>query len=255
MEPSPIPAPTLTSAPTPVPRRDDYATFDQLFAKGASAVLGGEHGIEVPPEQGGRRYGVSAVLRPDPQAAAAIEAVARDAAAVAGAGHWLTGAADSSHLTMRALEWPRGEQVGSEDPCVERYVAALRTALVGIGPLEFTVTGLTLTTLSVMACALPVGDAPDRLSAAFAEALGPDAWFEHDLGFHRGIWYLNVLHFAAPIRQPRALVDWVAERRTGTPVPVRVPEVEIVAWRFTGAGMTPVRLAAVAVPETCRDWA
>ena len=233
-------------AQTQLPRRDNRATFDRLFAEGAEAVLSGEHGIELPPEQGGRRYGVSAVLRPDPAAAAAIEVVAREAAAVAGPGHWLTGAAHSSHLTMRAREWPRAERVVDGDPCVERYAAALRTAMTGIGPLEFTVVGLTLTRLSVMACALPAGDGPDLLSAAYTEALGPDAWLENDLGFHRSIWYLNLLHFAAPIRQPRALVDWVAERRTGTPITVRVPEIQIAAWRFTGAGMTPVRLAAVA---------
>lgn len=234
--------------PSSIPRRDNHETFDQLFAEGAAAVLAGEHRIEVPPEGGGRRYGVSAVLRPDPGSAAALEVVAREAAAVAGDGHWLTGAVRSSHLTMRALEWPRDEQVPSGDPCVARYVAALRTAVRDVGPLAFTVTGLTLTTVSVMACALPVDDAPDRLSAAYAEALGPDAWLERDLGFHRSIWHLNVLHFAAPVQHPRALVDWVADRRTCTPIPVRVAEIEIAAWRFVGDGMTPVRLAAVPAP-------
>ncbi|NUR31469.1 MAG: hypothetical protein HOV83_37465, partial [Catenulispora sp.] len=58
--------------PPPIPRRTNQATFDQLFAEGAEAVLTGTHGIEVPPEHGGRRWGVSALLRPDATAAAAL---------------------------------------------------------------------------------------------------------------------------------------------------------------------------------------
>jgi hypothetical protein len=92
-----------------------------------------------------------------------------------------------------------------------------------------------------MACVLPADDAPDRLSAAYAAALGADDWLES--GFRREIWYLNILHFAAPVRDPRALIDWVADRRACAPIPLRVSEVEIAAWRFTGAGMAPRRLA------------
>ncbi|MBW8807025.1 MAG: hypothetical protein JF587_24705 [Catenulisporales bacterium] len=229
-----------------MPRRINHATFDQLFAEGAEAVLSGEHGIEVPPADGGRRWGVSVLLRPEAEAALALEALARDAGAVAGDGHWLTGAAHSSHLTVRALEWPRPGEVPANDPSVARYAAALRTAMADIGSLAFDVVGLTLTRLSVMACAMPVGEAPDRLSAALAEALGEDAWLERGIAFHRSIWYLNLVHFAAPIepRRARALVDWVAGRRALGPIRVRVAGVEVAAWRFTGTGMTPRRLAA-----------
>lgn len=234
--------------PAPIPRRTNQATFDQLFAEGAEAVLAGSHGIEIPPEQGGRRWGVSALLRPDATAAATVEALARDAATVAGDGHWLTGATHSSHLTIRALEWPRPDPVPADDPPVRRYTAALHHALTDIGPLTFDITGLTLTRLSVMACALPTDDASDRLSAAYAKALGPDAHLETTLGLHRSIWYLNLLHFAAPIQHPQPLVDWVAARRSVTPIPLPIARVEVAEWRFTGSGMAPVCLAAVPMP-------
>lgn len=228
----------------PLPRRTNRAIFDHLFAEGAAAVAAGSHGRQEVPGEGGRRWGVSALLRPDPGAAASLEALAREAAAVAGDGHWLTGSAATSHLTVRAMEYPR-DDIRDDDPRVVRYAAALRAAVVGVGPLRFDVVGLTLTPLSVMACATPVGDAPDRLSAGYAAALGPDAWLEQ--GFRRDIWYLNILHFAAPVRDPRALIGWVADRRALPPVPVRVTEVEIATWRFTGTGMTPIRLAASAL--------
>lgn len=224
----------------PLPRRTERATFDQLFADGAAALAAGSHGVQVAPPGDGRRWGVSVVLRPDPEAAASLEALAHEAAAVAGDGHWLTGAAENSHLTVRALEWPRAD-IGDDDPCVARYATALRTAVAGVRPLTFAVTGLTLTPLSVMACAVPADDTADRLSAAYAAALGPDAWLEKE--FRRDLWYLNVLHFAAPVTRARALIDWVAERRASAPMALRVTEVEIAAWRFTGSGMTPRRLA------------
>jgi hypothetical protein len=203
--------------------------------------MSGSHGIEVSPAEGGRRWGVSVLLRPDRTAAASLEVLAREAAAVAGDGHWLTGAAHSSHLTMRALERPR-DGIPDDDACVARYAAALRSAVVDVGPLTFDVIGLTLTRLSVMACAFPIGDAPDRLAAAYAAALGPDAWFEKD--FRRDIWYLNLVHFAAPVGNPQALIDWVADRREVPPIRLRVTEVEVATWCFTGAGAVPRRLAA-----------
>jgi hypothetical protein len=225
----------------PLPRRTNRAIFDQLFTEGAAALAAGSHGLQEVPAEGGTRWGVSVLLRPDPGAAAALETLARDSAAVAGDGHWLTGSMANSHLTMRALEYPR-DDIRDDDPCIARYADALRTAVAGVGPLSFEVIGLTLTPLSVMACVLPVGEVPDRLSAAYADALGPDAWLERE--FRREIWYLNILHFAAPVPDPRALIDWVAERREVTPIPVRVTEIEIATWQFTGSGMAPRRLAA-----------
>ncbi|WP_194919921.1 hypothetical protein [Catenulispora rubra] len=222
-------------------RRTKRATFDQLFAEGAEALADGSYGIQVVPAEGDQRWGVSALLRPDSRAAVSVEALTCEAVAIAGDGHWLTGAVGNSHLTMRALEYPR-DDIGDDDPRVARYADALRAASVGVRPLTFEVTGLTLTRLSVMACALPVDEAADRLSAAYAQALGPDAWLEKE--FHREIWYLNLVHFAAAIRDPHRLIRWVAERRRVAPIRLRVTELEIATWRFTGTGMTPRRLAA-----------
>ncbi|MEY9858912.1 hypothetical protein ABH935_004535 [Catenulispora sp. GAS73] len=225
----------------PLLRGTDGATFDRLFAEGAEALATGSYGIQVVPAEGDRRWGVSALLRPDSRAAASVETLTCEAVAVAGDGHWLTGAVGNSHLTMRALEYPR-DDVEDDDPSVARYADALRAASVGVRPLTFEVTGLTLTRLSVMACARPVDEAADRLSAAYAQALGPDAWLEKE--FHREIWYLNLVHFAAAIRDPHRLIRWVAERRRVAPIRLRVTEVEIASWLFTGTGMTPRRLAA-----------
>jgi hypothetical protein len=54
---------------------------------------------------------------------------------------------------------------------VARYSAALRTAVNGTGLLRFSVTGLTLTPVCVMACAIPADKGADDLVEAYGRAL------------------------------------------------------------------------------------
>lgn len=224
------------------PRLVSHEAFDRLFAEGQSAVRAGKHGVQGRPVEGGARWGLSALLRPDAAAAEVLAEVTRQAADVAGGDHWLTGAAASSHLTLRSLE-PWRHMIAADDPLVRRYAAALAVAVDGIGPLPFTVVGLTLTRSSVMACAVPANDAADRLAAAFSEALGSDGWHENE--FIREFWYLNLVHFADAIQAPEKLIGWVADRRDREIATVVVDEVQLTQWQYAGSGMLP-RSVAVA---------
>ncbi|BEL10467.1 hypothetical protein Q0Z83_086580 [Actinoplanes sichuanensis] len=49
-------------------------------------------------------WGLSVLLRPDPASLEDLADTAHDAARIAGGSHWITGAKDSAHLTMRTLE-------------------------------------------------------------------------------------------------------------------------------------------------------
>lgn len=118
------------------PRQSGLAGFDRLFAEGRQALLTGTHRMESAPADGGQRWAVGAVLRPDPQAAEAIERAAKAAAAVVGTNHWLAGAARSSHLTLRrGLERYR-RPILPGDPRVPRYAAALRSVAKATGPVR-----------------------------------------------------------------------------------------------------------------------
>lgn len=210
--------------------------FERLFTAGRAAVLAGEHQVQEPPFEGGRRWGFSALLRPDAASAAVLEEVAREAVDAAGGGHWLTGTAARSHLTVRCLEHWRAA-VDADDPAVRRYAAALATATAGIRPLRFRVVGLTLTPSSVLACAVPsCGDA-DRMAGAFAQALGPDGWLERDFG--RDLWYLTLVHFTEAIKEPERLVAWVAERRAREVTEVVADEVQLAQFVLDGEAMVP----------------
>ena len=221
-------------------------TFSRLHAEGQQALLNGTHRRESQPAEGSSRWGIGAVLRPDPAAAHVIGQAAIAAAAIIGEHHWLAGAAGRSHLTLHAGIEPYRPAVPPADPMVPRYAAALRSAATGIGPIRFTVTGITLTPISVMACAAPVGTAADDLAAAFSAALSAQGCGGNAAG--PGIWYLNLVYYTGPVRSPHALIDWVDARRQTKITDLLVTGIQLVRWRYTSAGMTPVVLAAAVPP-------
>ncbi|GIG58094.1 hypothetical protein Lfu02_24660 [Longispora fulva] len=216
--------------------------FDDLYEKGRTAVLAGQHYTETPPVDGGPAWGLSVVVRPSPTLAARMAAVAAEALTLAGPGHWPTGNAHSSHFTLRCLETYR-TGVPASDPMVGRVGDALRKAVVGLRPFRLEVTGLTLTPGSVMACAEADGDTAELLKDRLGEALGADGHYE--AGFRRAIWYANLVHFAAPIAEPACLVDWVGERRRLHLGEVLITEVELLRWDDDGSQMVPAVFEAV----------
>jgi len=220
------------------------ARFERLFAEGREALLAGTHRVESPPADGQARWGIGAALRPDPAAAAVIEDCARQAAAVIGGSPWLAGATQSSHLTLRAGLEPYRSCVPDGDRQTARYAAALRHATRGAAPLRFAVTGLTLTPVSVMACAAPAGSAAGELAAAFGAAL-PALNGQAAPGRTPDFWYLNLAYFTGPVRQPGRLIDWVAARRSVWLTSITVTEVQLMRWRHTRTGMVPVPLCSI----------
>ncbi|HWS37195.1 MAG TPA: hypothetical protein VN408_31250 [Actinoplanes sp.] len=213
--------------------------LDRLFVDGRAAVSAGTHGVQTPPDEGGPRWGLSVLLRPDPASSENLASTAHEAARIAGGSHWITGAKDSTHLTMRTLE-PWRETVAPDDVLMNRYANALAVAAAQVGPLRFDVVGLTLTPGSVMAHAVPVDGQADRLADAYTDAMGADGWYENSRGVLRDFWYLNLLHFADAIQHPDRLIAWVAERRDHDIAAVVVNEMQLVHWRFSGNGMRPV---------------
>ena len=226
----------------PAPPTAQPPGFDRLFAEGQHAVRTGTHQTEGAPADDGPRWAIGAMLRPDPQAARTIEQVAKAAAAVVGANHWLAGAARSSHLTLRRHLEPRRRHVSPADPLVVRYAAALRSAAKATGPVRFTVTGLTLTPISVMAAAVPADTAADDLAAAFDRALHAQGC--RDAGAIPALWYVNLAYFTGPVRDPEELIGWVQARRLMHIVDVRITGLQIARWQHTATGMVPIVLAS-----------
>jgi hypothetical protein len=228
----------------PAPPAARLAGFERLHAEGRRAVLAGTHQVECVPANGGPRWAAGAVLRPDRRAARAIEQVARTAAAVVGAGHWLAGAARSSHLSLRRHLEPRRRPIWAGDRLVARYAAALRAAAKSSGPVRFAVAGLILTPVSVMARAIPADAAADDLATIFDAAL-------HAGGCHQAgspvLWYVNLVYFTGPVQGPDELAAWTEARQQMKVTDVRVTEMQIVRWQYTTTGMMPVALASASL--------
>jgi hypothetical protein len=216
--------------------------LDALHAAGRQALRTGTYRVECTPTDGGPRWAVGAVLRPDFHAARTIDQVARAAATMVGANHWLAGAARSSHLTLRRHLEPCRRQVSPADPLIVRYAAALRSAAKATGPVGFSLTGLILTPISVMAAAVPADTAADDLAAAFDAALHAEGC--RDAGAIPGLWYVNLAYFTGRVRDGDELIDWVEARRAMHVADVRVTRLQIVRWQYTATGMVPIGLAS-----------
>lgn len=225
----------------------DDGKFGRLFAEGRAALLAGAHQVQFAPADGDPRWGVSAILRPDPDATAEIERVALEAASVVGPDHWLPGCAATAHLTVRARLEPHRAAIPDDDPLAARYATALRKAASDPRPMSFTLTGLTLTPVSVMACAAPAGSAADELADAFADQLAAAGL--PGIGRPGDIWYVNLVYFTGPVRDAAALVDWVAARRDVAITDLRVTEIQLTRWRYAGDGMAAVPMVSIKVPE------
>lgn len=226
----------------PALRATRLSAFERLHAEGRQSVLTGTHQVERAPAIGGPRWAVGAVLRPDLPAAQAIEQVARAAAAVVGANHWLAGAARSSHLSLRRRLEQRRRPISAGDRLVARYAAALRAAAKSTGPVRFAITGLILTPVSVMACATPADAAADDLAATFEAAEGC-----YEAGLMPVLWYVNLVYFTGPVRAADELAAWTEAREQVKVTDVQVTEMQIVRWQYTTAGMMPVVLASASL--------
>ncbi|BFP54630.1 hypothetical protein OG554_15900 [Streptomyces griseus] len=215
--------------------------FTELFEQGRDALLSGDVPCQEPPSEGGGRWGLTVVLRPESSVARQMERVTAEAMAVAGGSHWPTGAGASSHFTVRTLERYR-PIIPKDDERVLRYQAALRQASARVGTIRLELTGLTLTPASVMLCASPSDEAIERFAGYLAEELASDGWFE--AGFTRDIWYSNLVHFTGLPENSQALVEWVAARRNlnlGTSVHTFA---DLVSWTFDGRHMEPATLGS-----------
>ncbi len=216
--------------PDVIPRNP---VFDELFDRAVPVVLAGEHQQDTPPAEGGR-WPVTVVCVPPSGVRRRLEELMREAVRVAGPGHFLTGRTDTSHLTVRALE-PYRDAAAPDDPITGEWVAALRRACDAPPALPFRLTGLTLTTVSVMAQCEPLDEEPWRFMRRLRDELGPLAWYE-DAWMERNIWYANVLHFAAPLRDAAGLIDWVAAHRELEPIDFVVEAAQLVHSRHTRCG-------------------
>ncbi|MDQ1289616.1 MAG: hypothetical protein QG622_3182 [Actinomycetota bacterium] len=222
------------------------ATFERLSVRGEAAVLQGAHQRDVPPGEGGR-WGLSAVALFDEDTATLLDEWSSWLRELAGPGHWLTGVVGSAHATVRAVQ-PHRPGLTRSDSFAGRVAAATeRAAAACSGPVVFRLRGVALTSACVMACLYPVDGAAGALAAAVRAELGPDdGWLEEE--YVRTIWYSSLLHFTQDVKDPRALVEWVRERRQVKGHDVLATTLQAVTFDHVGDRMLPRSLGGARLP-------
>ena len=207
------------------------STRDRIAAAGRAAIAAGSHRVDAPPSPGGR-WGLSAVLLLKGPVADELTALTDEAASIAGAHHWRSGADGRAHVTVRALEHYGG------DADHEPYLDAL--GLAAAGPITLHFDALSVSDATVVAWGTDVDGRADDLRRRYADALGGRGWLEHAHlpGGRDPVWYCSVLHFTGPIMRPPELLDWVD--RVAVTTTATFATVDLCQWSFDGAGMRPV---------------
>ncbi|MFG2075416.1 hypothetical protein [Nonomuraea maritima] len=209
----------------------DYADF---FARGRDALLEGKAVHESPPVEGGTRWGASAVLRPTGPVLEGLTALAASVGETADPGHWVHGP-ETLHFTLRSLERHR-RVVPSDDPYRLAYAASLDEAVAGSPPIRIELRGVSPHTGGVLAFGHPVDDSLVSLQKRFAQSLdrrGVGA-FE---SWVRDRWYVSLMHFAAPVTDPKAIVAWCDEHADVRMGLAEIKAAEIVQPVHTGVGI------------------
>ena len=217
-----------------------HSSFERVNEQGQHAVLTGTHGFDVLPSEGGR-WGPSALLLPGGDLAHGLGELTSEVLGLLGGTHWPSGSNGRAHLTVRALE-PHTRVVAAER--VDRYRGAAARTVDRVGTIELEFSGVALSPSTVLACATSPDFSGDEARTVLAEELGSDGWLE-DAVFRTGrdpIWYCSLVHFAEPIAEPKALVQWAAEHRGAELGRHRFSSIAVCNWRYDGLGMQPVQL-------------
>ena len=98
----------------------------------------------------------------------------------------------------------------------------------------------------MLAIAEPVDAGPGRFRAAVLEHLG--GLGAEEAGYRGSTWWATLVHFAAPVADRAALVDWVDARLSLPPVLATAERVEVVRYAYDGVRTAPVALSAAALP-------
>jgi hypothetical protein len=158
----------------------------------------------------------------------------REAAAVAGPGHWIHGPEDL-HVTIRALE-PHRSRVPGDDPRLRTYIRAVNEAAQGLRPFRMRFRGLSPHPRGVAVVGHPCNDTADELRRRLGTLLE-----RYAMPSEQGVrtdWYANLLHFAAQVPEPSALVEWCDVREDLLVGEIEFQAVELIRWCWDAAAAT-----------------
>nr|SBO91856.1 hypothetical protein BN4615_P1370 [Nonomuraea gerenzanensis] len=182
--------------------------------------------------EGAPRWGLGAVLRPEGEVVDRLTALA---ATIDAPGHWVHGGR-TLHVTLRSLE-PYRARIPVHDPLRRAYAAALEEAAQGLPSAQVRLAGVSAHQGGILVGARPEDETLAALRKRYAHALESRGVRDLEHGRVRDLWYVSLVHFAAPLTNARELVQWCdahADADLGT---AELRTAEIVQFVHTGHGV------------------
>lgn len=207
-------------------RMSDFAEFR---AKGREALLSGRATYDSPMADGSPRWGAAAVLRPEGEVVARMTDLA---ATLDAPGHRVHGGR-TLHVTIRSLE-PYRTVIPVDDPLRRAYGAALAEAAEDLPPARAYFAGVSPHPGGVLVGVHPLDETLDTLRKRFAGALDSRGVRDLDHGRVRDLWYVSLLHFAAPVTDAGRIVEWCDAHAGADFGTAELPTAEIVQFVLTG---------------------
>jgi hypothetical protein len=211
--------------------------FAEFRTKGREALLSGRATHDHPMVAGARRWGAAVVLRPVGEIVDRLTALAET---IEAPDHWVHGGR-TLHVTLRSLE-PYRDHIPEDDPLRRAYAEALAEAAAGVPPAGIRIKGVSPHRGGVLAYGHPEDDTLVTLWKRFGHALESRGARDLDHGRIRDRWYVSLVHFAAPVRHPRKIVEW-CDAHAGTDFGrAELTSVEIVQFVLTDATISVTSL-------------
>ncbi|MEW9554510.1 hypothetical protein [Nonomuraea sp. NPDC050783] len=214
----------------------------EFRARGRQAVLSGRATYDTPPVEGARRWGAAGVLRPRGEV---VERLTALAATVDAPGHWVHGGA-TLHITFRSLE-PYRADIPADDPLRRTYAEVLAEAAAGLPPARLRLRGVSPHPGGVLVHGRPRDGTLEALRERFARGLESRGVRDLDHGRRRDLWYVSLVHFAGPLRDPGRIVAWCDAHAGADFGTAELASAEIVRFALTGGRVTVHSLGTAAL--------
>ena len=215
-------------------------------------LLHGGQRPTVASDEGTRRSGISAIVRPEAEVATRLAGVARELVVLAGQRHLAFDASDI-HTTLHALE---GDPVADDETEARGSAAAFADVLRALAPqhdyFHIRYEGLTAGPTGVFAQGWPSGDGFQDMRRALhrrlTEELSTRGYLTSVTGPGlRQTAHATLVSFAGPIENPASLARLVDENRSTCYGTSSFQSVELVRYEATGRGIILDPIARVSL--------
>lgn len=207
--------------------QDEYA---HLWGRSRERLRAGTPAVEPPPHEGGDRWGLSVIFRPDDAVGRRLAEAATELRSHAGSGHAYYGT-ETLHTTVMTVDTYRVHLDANRH--VAPYVRLMQNAAEGIPRFRHEYRGLTASASTILAQGFPVGDALSDIRTALCGLLSPGTKESRQEARVRTFAHASLCVFSGPIVAAEGLVSYIENHREHVYGACDVHALELVSYTKT----------------------